>query len=312
MKKIAIRTGLVILFSLVGYLIFDFMIPWPIQSETPGYSIKDYHFVSDQNIVVQWDTKDKADLSAYKNPQEYDLIGYSKKYITVENYKLKDDVVSFNRNYAKLGEYWTIDVYEVKNKKLEQRTLDVFQLVRNYNKNLVPTNNTGSLIYFYQNKYYLKITVKEKDAELGKHLVLLDLETEKIVGNSFEEVSSSIRTQANDFYHRTSLGEKLGVSIGSTNINEMEFINGGPTDIELAKKDPQAYHLLTQPGSLFYLLTNKTDLKLATETYQHFLPQGQSIFDNLTIYGKYSVDGQDHVVNSYEEFLKYYKQGENS
>ena len=44
-----------------------------------------------------------------------------------------------------------------------------------------------------------------------------------------------------------------------------------------------------------------------SDIYSLLIPKDKQLFDNLTVYGNITKDGQDHVVNSYEEFINVLK-----
>ena len=64
---------------------------------------------------------------------------------------------------------------------------------------------------------------------------------------------------------------------------------------------------MTKQGGQLYLLTDKTDPKLMSDISSLLIPKDKQLFDNLTVYGSITKDGQDHVVNSYEEFISVLK-----
>ena len=57
-------------------------------------------------------------------------------------------------------------------------------------------------------------------------------------------------------------------------------------------------------------LNRETNVELVKNVTELFFPPGTNVFENVTIPAEYSVDGQEHVINSAEELQKYYKEGE--
>ena len=50
-------------------------------------------------------------------------------------------------NIPEQGEYWLLDVYDTKDGTIKQKTYDVFQMVREYNKDYIP-RRVRSVNYF--------------------------------------------------------------------------------------------------------------------------------------------------------------------
>lgn len=75
----------------------------------------------------------------------------------------------------------------------------------------------------------------------------------------------------------------------------------------MKEENPKAYELMTEKCGQLYFLTNDTDVRLLSDIYSLLIPRDKQLFDNLTVYGDVTKDGQDHVVNSYEEFISVLK-----
>lgn len=79
----------------------------------------------------------------------------------------------------------------------------------------------------------------------------------------------------------------------------------------LSSKYPQVYKIMHEKDACIAFLNRETDVELVKNVTELFFPPGTNVFENVTIPAKYSVDGQEHVINSAEELQKYYKEGEN-
>ena len=66
--------------------------------------------------------------------QSYKLKSATKKYWILE----EDAVPYLKSNIPEQGEYWLLDVYDTKDGTIKQKTYDVFQMVREYNKDYIP------------------------------------------------------------------------------------------------------------------------------------------------------------------------------
>lgn len=123
----------------------------------PRPNIVDSQFIAGgKAVAIQWENKKEVDeaLEAYSYNPNVDVIwfidgGNSERYIVQESYKLKSrpgtgsydsskKIHYLSTNKAQKGEYWLIDVYDTKDKRLVKKTYDVFKIVRDMNKNYIP------------------------------------------------------------------------------------------------------------------------------------------------------------------------------
>ncbi|MDU5562264.1 MAG: hypothetical protein E6056_07175, partial [Streptococcus parasanguinis] len=125
----------------------------------PRPNIVDSQFIAGgKAVAIQWDNKEEVDeaLEAYSYNSKVKVEwfingGNSERYIAQESYKLKSDprlyfqyyirgnqVPYLTTNKAQKGEYWLIDVYDTKDKRLVKKTYDVFKIVRDMDKNYIP------------------------------------------------------------------------------------------------------------------------------------------------------------------------------
>ena len=123
----------------------------------PRPNIVDSQFIAGgKAVAIQWENKKEVDeaLEAYSYNPNVDVIwfidgGNSERYIAQESYKLKSrpgtgsydsskKIHYLSTNKAQKGEYWLIDVYDTKDKRLVKKTYDVFKIVRDMNKNYIP------------------------------------------------------------------------------------------------------------------------------------------------------------------------------
>ena len=116
----------------------------------PRPNIVDSQFIAGgKAVAIQWDNKEEVDeaLEAYSYNSKVKVEwfingGNSERYIAQESYKLKSDprlyfqyyirgnqVPYLTTNKAQKGEYWLIDVYDTKDKRLVKKTYDVFKIV---------------------------------------------------------------------------------------------------------------------------------------------------------------------------------------
>lgn len=123
----------------------------------PRPHIVDSQFIAGgKAVAIQWENKKEVDeaLEAYSYNPNVDVIrfiegGNSERYIAQQSFKLKSQIgidsydsskkiPYLSTNKAQKGEYWLIDVYDTKDKRLVKKTYDVFKIVRDMNKNYIP------------------------------------------------------------------------------------------------------------------------------------------------------------------------------
>lgn len=132
---------------------------------SPRPHIVDYQFIAGgKAVAIQWDNKEEVDeaMEAYSYNSKVEVSwfingGNSERYIAQQSYKLKSQIgidsydsskkiPYLSTNKAQKGEYWLIDVYDTKDKRLVKKTYDVFKIVRDMNKNYIPLYVRDSLM----------------------------------------------------------------------------------------------------------------------------------------------------------------------
>ena len=172
---------------------------------SPRAKIASYEFMDDNKAVaVDWDNdaelKDAKEAKKYDNriKVEVNTVTNGERFIVRQSYKLKsatykywileeDAVPYLKSNIPEQGEYWLLDVYDTKDGTIKQKTYDVFQMVREYNKDYIPRRFRGYKFYLYteQGKTYLPISMDtgqqpESKTENG----LIDIEEGKIIATT--------------------------------------------------------------------------------------------------------------------------------
>jgi hypothetical protein len=71
-------------------------------------------------------------------------------------------------------------------------------------------------------------------------------------------------------------------------------------------KYPKAAEIFSKNDSMIALLKDITSLEDNLPLLQLLVKDGTNLFEDVRIPTKYSVDGQEHTVNSLEEFKQYY------
>lgn len=291
----------------------------------PEYEPRFKIFENGNALAYHWSvihSEEQEQMSKVKSyaSVKFDVIMYFENgYFANSFMKLKDNpsrenVEKFNRNIPEKGEYWRLAIYKLNGQKLDKKELDIFKLVRSYNKDLIPSelNSKVVLLDYSTQKKYIPILLHHR-IEKTNRVYYIDLKEDKVV--HADEVHIQKMTDNNNFVYQTNLSDNLerkgitlfskGLYLGETYLKK----NLGKT--LLAQKYPEIYKIMQGEDARVTFLNRETDVELVKNVTELFFPPGTNVFENVTIPAKYSVDGQDHVINSAEELQKYYKEGEN-
>lgn len=169
-KIVMIITPIVILCSVLIYMVIS----------------KNMNRTESQKITFSTLSKMKrSDIHLFGDKNQYVLapdnphLEIGKKYAATNERKLAE--IS-NRDKTKLqikGEYWNLILYDLENDGLPERKLDLFQIVRNYNKTSIPINLVG--FYYYNGVSYYRVRIEDFSGEGPTFKdVFLNIESEKI------------------------------------------------------------------------------------------------------------------------------------
>ncbi|MBZ2021109.1 hypothetical protein [Streptococcus sanguinis] len=276
----------------------------PYYKITLKKKIQSYQFIENNNaLVMKW---------SYENPLDYwittkeaynsissPIVGQKK--IVQEYSKLK---TMFNgHNIPEGQEYWGITVYNVEGGKLTSKDYDIFKMVRDYNQDFVP-REIGDQIYISNDKEILDIYLKNSNDDVrGSIVKSIDLNSGKIIEQA-DEKDKILSERFDDTLSALSL-EPNYINIK----RRIELSKEGKLaeDTLIRQKYPEAAKLLEDDEGMVALLTDKPSFESALPILQLLYKKGTNLFENVTIPDYNSVDGQEHVVNSQEEFVKYYK-----
>ena len=268
---------------------------------------KDYAFIADkQGLVITW--KPVNSNIKQKNLGGGKIAIYGKRYIATESYQFTHRFhdSDFDLKHLTWGEYWKIQVYDTSTDNLDRKEYDLLEAIREYDDSYVPFSSYTAF-FSHDNEEYRTIELEKVGGGSGRE-VLFNLRTGKI-----EDVPKGANVGRDGrnsiFVNYTSLKNYYSESMANTN-SSLYFPNSvikQSSDWRLKDEYPKVYDLMTTQGGQLYLLTDKTDPKLMSDIYSLLIPKDKQLFDNLTVYGSITKDGQDHVVNSYEEFISVLK-----
>lgn len=305
MVFIAMLVGVLLLTPYLGYKYYVNKYVKPYSTFLFKRKIVDYKYIEDgKALVIKWD---------YDNPLDYWLASQS-TYVywvgpvasqnkIVQEYK-RLSMSSTQRNEPIEDEYWKIAVYDIKTKGFPSKDYDVFKMTRDYDSNDIPVG-IASTIYISEGRELLDIHLKNaKDGSLFTKSI--DLDEGKIVelGKGQDYIKYS---DATSFDHL--LPESKNYYMYHW---KMGVARGGKLDEEalIRQKYPEAAKLVEDNNGSIVVLTDKPSIENNMPIYQLLYKEGTNLFENVKIPAENSVDGQEHIVNSQEEFIKYYRNKE--
>lgn len=267
--------------------------------------IADYKYIENgKALVIKWDYDNLLDywLTEQSAPVYWvgPVVGQTK---IVQEYS-RLSMSSTTRNKPIGDEYWKIAVYDIKTKGFPSKEYDVFKMTRDYDSDDIPIG-IASTIYISEGRELLDIHLKNaKDGSLFTKSI--DLEKGKIVelgdGKNYEKYAtatsfSNLLPESKNYFM---YNWKIGVS------------KDGKLDKDalIRQKYPDAAKLVEDNNGSIVVLADKPSIENNMPIYQLLYKKGTNLFENVTIPAESSIDGQEHIVNSQEEFIKYYHKKE--
>ena len=332
----------------------------------PRPNIVDSQFIAGgKAVAIQWDNKKEVDeaLEANSYNPNVDVIrfiggGNSERYIAQESYKLKSQIgidsydsskkiPYLSTNKAQKGEYWLIDVYDTKDKRLVKKTYDVFKIVRDMNKNYIPlyVRVSSMMLDTDDGETYIPIDilVDKKDkyivepgniyvqTEYQSRTGLMNVKDGKIAwktssGKGYEQVQKDSRESDKDLHpFEYNFGE------GQLQLQHSRLLYTARSDeakyIPLKTLYPKVYSILrkgndfttvkwdeeyTEGENAYLYFLGPEDLNFDISFLELLYPGGRSggwydVLQYHKIPAELSKDGQEHHVNNKKEFFQYFK-----
>lgn len=307
-KKAVFIVMLVGVFLLTPYLGYKYYVNKyvdPYSTFLFKRKIVDYKYIEDgKALAIKWD---------YDNPLDYWLASQSTYVYWVSPVASQNKIVqeykrlaisSMYRNEPIEDEYWKIAVYDIKTKDFPSKDYDVFKMTRDYDSDYIPTG-IDSVIYISEGRELLDIYLKNaKNGSLSTKSI--DLDEGKIV--ELGEGKNYIQ-----YAKATSFATLLPESENYFMYNwEIGISKEGKLDKDalIRQKYPEAAKLLEDNNGSIVVLADKPSIENNMPIYQLLYKEGTNLFENVKIPAENSVDGQEHIVNSQEEFITYYRNKE--
>ena len=290
-------------------------------------------------FAYQLNTPNGASGERYIMQESYKLKASSDKFSRYRTTPGSAPYLSYNE--PKEGEYWLIDVYDTNDRNLKPKTYDVFKMVRDYNKKYIPLDISEEIYETEDNEVYFIITmlapkeskvviengvmkvVTEGFNETSEYPVeegLIDAKTGKIStmtssGKSVEEVVTESKQRLES---RHPFAFMLGTGLFGPRANHLSsrglqlrfnqsFRETEKDVIPLASAYPKVYQMMkNQYRSTLYFL-GEEDVEFRLSFLELLYSSYDSFVKNVTLPPDFSIDGQEHLVQNKEEFLRYFK-----
>ena len=291
---------------------------------TGQWEIDSYQFIEDgKGVAVHWKSlsPEEDNLYAKYNPQSIEnRLGAhgasNQKYIVRQYLKILKNRPKYQWPKDDSEGYYKLSINKIYNKHIERDQVDLYQLVKKYNKNYFPVETGG--IQEINGKDYFPIKIRTTDYKHVSKNLWLNLETKKIEWEDSKE-QRGLETPLVDLGKLKVILENHG-PVGITTIyddmnqNQITFFPNNLKGSVLEKSDPKAYQLLRKKDSQLYILLDAElyynvvfgNVQEFINLYQLFVPANTNLYEGMTIPAELSKDGQVHQVNTKEEFEAYF------
>ena len=278
-KKILIILGVLSLLVVTGSCFFLLLKP----SQTPkeqAYRMRTAREKSDFQLFGD----KKQYVVAPKNKGSFFV---SKTYAITDEYKffLEEDKNNIP-HHQREGEYWNLVLYNLDEKGLPERKIDLYQAVRNYNQKSIPRNLLNS--YYVEDTHYFGLEIvdlSDEENPIYKY-AYLNVETEEVVELP-KDTKFGMDSDISDTAQVTNYNKvlrSLGYIDPSNKIVTTRLEGQVPDpNINLYSLYPDLEDKLINQNWSLYVRTDKVTPDDWFDTLLHwFAPKGEDI---LTVYG---------------------------
>lgn len=284
--------------------------------------VKTYQLIEGrQAIAIDWETtanpREERAIKAFE-PDTLDNPVYSgKRYIARESAKLRYNPENYRERVpsTKEDEYWTVDIYDTEKMAAPPKTIDLLKTVQ-AGKDRVVRGPVG--IHTKDGREYLMISTATFDPQ--KKFEAIDIKTGKVYpapfyqgdkGVIFEDgFKSNYASWSQSVSMRSDLESKfldqnLILSKNSISLKDGKELPQSSNQWLLKKKYPEQFRFF-ESGAIVYILED--DYVGGDTLLSLFVSDKAELYQGITLSSDQTTDGQERIVNSYEEFLKYYKE----
>lgn len=313
MTKKKMMLSLLVLLSLIGgiwlYIRFSTESYYKQFHEYNGKAkIDDYEIIADgAGIITHWkstDPKEDRLMKKYGSYYYFDPVRIGSKHILHMNMKLREDL-SFQSKRPSDDEYWTVSVYKVDGERLKaENEIDLYKIVEQYDSDYVPSEL--GYIYNFNGHELVSLQIRSlKDSSVWK-LVYLNLDTHNLEQNETLEKNNQ-RKPSPEF--------NVSIDREKNSIEKFNFYENcfsiSPKDLSKTqfKKSSKAYQLLNQKDTKVIILNSMNSADQYAKSiavFKLFMKKGVNLYRDATIPAELSIDGQEHTIQTKEEFDQYY------
>ena len=308
--KTVITLGVVLLSSLLAwilYLYYNEQYYGQFFQYSGKAKIDNYEIIADgAGAIVHWTSitpEEDKKMAEFGSHFRDKIDQKSSRYILRQNIKLKELPYRLMERPSD-GAYWTLSVYHINDKKIEEeKEIDLYKVVESYNSNYLPAELGG--IYTWQGQDYLWIEIRDLENPQETRPLFLNLKSRKLEENEilaqddmrkpFIRLATNWDQKASGIYTTTPGGE---VRIDKSVLGQTQFDSSS-----------KAYKLLEKKGTTVFLLNSNNSAESFSReaaVYSLLMPDTVNVYEAVTIPPEVSVDSQEHIVNSKEEFDRYY------
>ena len=270
--------------------------------------IDEYEMIADgAGIIAHWkSTTPEEDriIKKYGSYRNFNQIRAGEYHILRSNMKLKDNPYYYKERPSK-DEYWTLSVYSIEGKKLkEEKEIDLYKIVENFDSNYIPSD-LGP-IYRSNGSELVELSIRSlKDPSVRKKM-FLNLDTHKLEQHDQIAINNK---------RKPSVQFKIVLDPDSSGLKDIFLDDGSfffdPKNLSKTqfKKSSKAYQLLEQKDTKVMILNPKNSAdrySRAMSVYELFMKKGVNLYRDATIPAELSIDGQEHTIQTKEEFDQLY------
>ena len=268
----------------------------------PQAEIKNFEFINDHNgVVVEWDFNKKEKEESQSATTNASWVTVNSDYLVRKRAKVRDSGAT---KKMKSDEYFYLDIYHLANQKASKKEVNIWQKLVDYlDEDDFELIGYLSTLRKFENNDYAVLTIY---SEKNYRYFLLNLKTLKIDGEKTSkelEENGRIAIELDSTKAFSAGVNQLGNSFwkADTYKGNINLKNNNRSAFNLfSKKDSFAYKVIKSENGI---ITNGREL---LDLESEFIPVGKSVYEDLYIPSKWSINGKNQKIVSYDEIQEYY------
>ena len=268
----------------------------------PQAEIKNFVFINDHNgVVVEWDFNKKEKEESQSATTNASWVTVNSDYLVRKRAKVRDSGAT---KKMKSDEYFYLDIYHLANQKASKKEVNIWQKLVDYlDEDDFELIGYLSTLRKFENNDYAVLTIY---SEKNYRYFLLNLKTLKIDGEKTSkelEENGRIALELDSTKAFSAGVNQLGNSFwkADTYKGNINLKNNNRSAFNLfSKKDSFAYKVIKSENGM---ITNGREL---LDLESEFIPVGKSVYEDLYIPSKWSINGKNQKIVSYDEIQEYY------